>query len=131
MTTRDLPHERTAAAPGGISRRNLITAGAVLGTGVALGSAPAGSAAPVTTTAWSGWEDLGGDCRYGTGVSSWARGRLDTFVVGTDDALWHKWYERGWSEWESLGGRLKSNPAAVSWDRDRIDCFGIGRDDAL
>jgi hypothetical protein len=32
----------------------------------------------------------------------WAPGRLDLFVHGTDNALWHKWYDGGsWSGWES------------------------------
>jgi hypothetical protein len=41
---------------------------------------------------WSSEEALGGVLTSGVGVSSWAKGRLDTFVAGTDSALWHKWY---------------------------------------
>ena len=52
----------------------------------------------------------------GLAVSSWAPNRLDTFVRGTDDALWHKWWDgASWSGWESLGGVLTSEPAGVSW----------------
>jgi hypothetical protein len=42
--------------------------------------------------AWSGEEDLGGILTSGVGVSSWAQGRLDCFVEGTDSAMWHKWF---------------------------------------
>ena len=80
---------------------------------------------------WKGWESLGGFCTDGVGVSSWAPGRLDCFVVGNDRALWHKWYSNGWSNWESLGGKLYSNPAAVSWGPNRIDAFAIGGDHAM
>jgi hypothetical protein len=56
---------------------------------------------------------------------------LDIFVRGTDNALWHKWYQNGWSGWESLGGILTSGPAAVSWGNNRIDVFVRGTDSAL
>ncbi|MFD9903568.1 hypothetical protein [Streptomyces sp. NPDC059063] len=80
---------------------------------------------------WLGWESLGGALTSGPAVSSWAGGRLDTFVRGTDSALWHKWYDHGWSGWESLGGVLTSEPAAVSWGNGRIDVFVRGTDSAL
>ncbi|MFC8342189.1 hypothetical protein [Streptomyces sp. NPDC057280] len=80
---------------------------------------------------WLGWESLGGTLTSGPGVSSWTSGRLDTFVRGTDSALWHKWYQNGWSNWESLGGILTSEPAAVSWGNGRIDVFVRGTDSAL
>jgi hypothetical protein len=51
-----------------------------------------------------GWESLGGILTSGPDASSWAPGRLDVFVRGRDNALWHKWFDRGWSHWESLGG---------------------------
>jgi len=82
-------------------------------------------------TRWSAWESLGGVLTSGVGVSSWASGRLDTFVRGTDNALWHKWFSGGWSGWESLGGVLASGPAAVSWGPNRIDVFVRGTDNAL
>ena len=82
-------------------------------------------------TRWSGWESLGGVLTSGPGVCSWASGRLDVFVRGTDNALWHKWYSGGWSGWESLGGVITSDPAAVSWGPNRIDVFARGTDNAL
>jgi Matrixin/Putative peptidoglycan binding domain/Repeat of unknown function (DUF346) len=80
---------------------------------------------------WSGWESLGGVLSSGPGVCSWASGRLDIFVRGTDNALWHKWYSGGWSGWESLGGVITANPSAVSWANGRIDVFVRGSDNAL
>ena len=77
------------------------------------------------------WESLGGVLSSGPDVCSWAAGRLDIFVRGTDDALWHKWYDNGWSDWESLGGVLTSDPTAVSWSNGRIDVFVRGTDNAL
>ena len=81
--------------------------------------------------AWFGWESLGGVLTSAPSASSWASGRLDTFVRGTDNALWHKWFDGGWSGWESLGGVLTSDPAAVSWGNGRIDVFVRGTDNAL
>jgi hypothetical protein len=42
-------------------------------------------------------------------------GRVDLFVRGNDNALWHKtfWPDNRESEWESMGGELTSGPAAV------------------
>ena len=81
---------------------------------------------------WSGWESLGGVCRHGVTVSSWAANRLDCFVVGTDSAMWHRWWDgSAWRGWESLGGICTSAPAAVSWGPNRIDAFVIGTDSAM
>ena len=84
-----------------------------------------------TVSRWSGWESLGGVLTSGPGNCSWASGRLDVFVRGTDNALWHKWYSGGWSGWESLGGVITSDPSAVSWSSGRIDVFARGTDNAL
>lgn len=65
------------------------------------------------------------------GLSSWGRGRLDAFIRGKDNALWHKYYDNGWSRWENLGGSLTSDPAAVSWGAGRIDVFARGANNAL
>ncbi len=87
---------------------------------------------PIASGRWSRWENLGGVLTSAPAVSSWAPNRLDTFVKGTDDALWHKWWNGSrWSEWESLGGRLTSAPGAVSWGNNRIDVFARGTDNAM
>jgi hypothetical protein len=63
---------------------------------------------------------------------SWAANRLDIFAVGTDNALYHKWWNgSAWGGFESLGGLCKSAPAAVSWGPNRLDIFVVGTDSAL
>ncbi len=81
---------------------------------------------------WSRWQNLGGVCDGGVAVSSWAPNRLDCFVLGTDRALYHKWWNgASWKGWERLGGECYSAPAAVSWGPNRIDAFVLGRDRAM
>jgi hypothetical protein len=93
------------------------------------------------TNSWSpGWGDVG--IRTNTGgtilakgepaVASWGYGRLDLFIRGTDDQLWHKYWTNGnWSDWGRLGGKLISSPAAVSRTTNVIDIFYRGADNAL
>src|SRR5689334_11786116 len=93
------------------------------------GFVPAASAG---IEAWSNWESLGGVLVAGPTVSSWAANRLDVFGTGTDNHMWHKWWDgSSWSGWEDLGGVLIDNPAAVSWGPNRIDTFVRGTDNAL
>ena len=80
---------------------------------------------------WSGWESLGGVLTSDPAAVSWGDGRIDVFVRGTDNALWHKWFNDGWSNWESLGGVLSSGPAVSSWASGRLDVFVRGTDNAL
>jgi hypothetical protein len=77
------------------------------------------------------WQSLGGVARGAPAIASWGTGRADVFVRGSDDALWHKWYDGNWSGWEYLGGVLHSAPAAVSWSNGRLDVVVRGSDDAL
>ena len=81
---------------------------------------------------WRGWEDLGGLLTSGVGVSSWAANRLDTFVRGTDNRMWHKWWNgAGWLGWENLGGVLTSGIGVSSWAANRLDCFVRGTDNRM
>jgi hypothetical protein len=81
---------------------------------------------------WSRWENLGGVLTSAPAAASWAPNRLDTFVRGTDNALYHKWWDGSrWSGWERLGGSLTSAPGAVSWGPNRIDVFVRGTDNAM
>jgi glucose/arabinose dehydrogenase len=77
------------------------------------------------------WDGLGGATNDSPAVASWSAGRLDVFVRGTDNQLWHKWYANGWSGWEPLGGALTSGPAAASWSAGRLDVFARGPDNQL
>jgi len=73
---------------------------------------------------WSGWASLGGALTSGPGVASWGPGRLDVFVRGSDNGLWHMWWDGGvYHSWESLGGVLTTDPECISWGAGRIDCF--------
>lgn len=50
------------------------------------------------------WEDLGGVLLSAPTPVSWSADRLDIFVLGTDDAVWHKyWTGSAWGGWERLG----------------------------
>ena len=63
---------------------------------------------------------------------SWRKNRLDLFAVGTDTAVWHKWWDGGsWGGWESLGGSVFSEVDAVSWAANRLDLFVVGADNAV
>jgi hypothetical protein len=54
------------------------------------------------------------------------------FVIGTDSALYHKWYDgSAWSGWEYMGGVCTTAPTVVSWGPDRLDVFVLGTDSAL
>jgi hypothetical protein len=68
-------------------------------------------------------------------VVSWGTGRLDAFVVGTDKAMYHKWYDGGWgpsiSGYEYMGGVCMSAPEVASWGPGRLDAFVLGTDHGL
>ncbi len=85
----------------------------------------------LTTQAWSGWESLGGYLTTAPTAVSWSNGRIDVFGRGSDNALYHKWFDGGWSGWESLGGTLTSGPGASSWASGRLDLFVRGTDNAM
>jgi len=69
-------------------------------------------------------------------VVAWAADRLDAFVLGTDRALYHKWWNKtAWgpsaTAYESLGGVCTCAPQAVSWGPNRLDVFVTGTDSGL
>jgi hypothetical protein len=68
-------------------------------------------------------------------VVSWGAGRLDAFVVGTDKAMYHKWYDGGWGPsvggYEYMGGVCMSAPEVASWGPGRLDAFVVGTDHGL
>jgi Pro-kumamolisin, activation domain/Repeat of unknown function (DUF346) len=69
---------------------------------------------------------------FNISATSWAANRLDVFVKGTDNALYHKsWNGSSWAAYENLGGILTSAPKAVSWGPNRLDVFVKGTDNAL
>jgi hypothetical protein len=69
-------------------------------------------------------------------VVSWGENRLDAFVLSTDHAMYHKWYDgTGWapsvSGYEYMGGVCMSAPEVASWGPNRLDAFVLGTDHAL
>jgi len=78
------------------------------------------------------WESLGGGLSGSPAATSWSSGHLDIYVRGTDNALYHRWFDgANWSHWEDLGGVLGSEPAAVAWAPGRMDVFARGTDGSL
>jgi Pregnancy-associated plasma protein-A/Repeat of unknown function (DUF346) len=66
---------------------------------------------------------------------AWDAGRLDISVIGTDSALYHKWWSGAWgpsvTDYENLGGVCMSGAEAVAWGPDRLDLFVLGTDSAV
>jgi hypothetical protein len=90
----------------------------------------AGLPRPVSPTI--GWHSLGGVLTSKPGAASWAPNRLDAFVRGTDQQMWHTWWEGAqWGGWEPLGGVLTTGPAAAAWSPGRLDVFARGTDQQL
>jgi len=88
----------------------------------------------VEASAWSGWASEGGVLTSQITVANDADGRLEVFVRGTDNALWHKWQvapNSGWSGWASEGGVLTSDIAVGRNADGRLEAFVRGTDNAL
>ena len=62
------------------------------------------------------WDNLGGDWTQRPSVVSWGPGRLDVFLVGTDNSLYQKFYNgSAWNDgFFGLGGTVKYPPSVVS-----------------
>ena len=69
-------------------------------------------------------------------VVAWGANRLDAFVIGTDSALYHKWWNgSAWGPslagYEFMDGKIISDPEVVAWGTNRLDVFVVGTDSAL
>ena len=67
---------------------------------------------------------------------TWGANRLDVFVLGTNRALYHKWWNgSAWGPsltgYEAMGGICTSAPQVVAWGPNRLDVFVTGTDSAL
>jgi V8-like Glu-specific endopeptidase len=92
-----------------------------------LGSWIAGDASrPVTDQPW---ESYGGTTYDKPSSVSWGDGRFDTFVRGTDGAVWTKSYTTagGYAPsqtgWTSLGGYVQGSISAISRKSGQLDVF--------
>ncbi len=71
-----------------------------------------------------------------TAVVSWAANRLDIFALGTDNSMYHQYWDgSSWGPsatgWEPRGGTFNSPPAVVSWGPNRLDIFALGTDNSM
>jgi hypothetical protein len=102
-----------------------------------IGALAAGYSLPASAVEPEGWKDLGGYVTAPPAAASWAPGRIDTFVLGSDNTLYTKTFSEGvgWGEWASLGapsdGPLTSAPTAASFAAGRLDVFARGANNAL
>lgn len=69
-------------------------------------------------------------------VVAWGPNRLDVFVLGTNRAMYHKWWNgSSWGPsvtgYENMGGVCTSVPQVVAWGPNRLDVFVTGTDSAL
>jgi len=69
-------------------------------------------------------------------VVSWDANRIDAFVIGTDKAMYHKWWDG--TQWgpsvqgyEYMGGVCLSPPEVAAWAPGRLDAFVLGTDRAM
>ena len=91
-----------------------------------------GNAVAQIALRWWPWQSLGGVVLSAPEAVTWGPNRLDVFAVGTDHAMWHRWWDgNSWGGWESLGGSVFSDVSAVSWGGNRLDIFAIGTDNAV
>ena len=78
---------------------------------------------------------MGGICVTQPEAVSWGPNRLDVFVIGTDSALYHKWWNgatggrrsRATKPWEASA----RPPRVTAWGPNRLDVFVTGTDSAL
>src|SRR2546425_12864819 len=79
---------------------------------------------------------MGGLSVSGPEAVRWGPNRIDVFVLGTDRALYHKWWDgAAWKPsltgYEDMGGLIQGQPKAVAWGPNRLDVFVKGTDRAL
>ena len=89
---------------------------------------------------WKGWENVGGQGKSvlsAPAAASTGPNRIDCFIRGSGDHLFHAWYQEGkqeeWAEIDTLA--IKDAPAVVSGgmntNQGRVDVFVRGTDDLL
>ena len=106
MTTQPRPLPQPGAALAGARRgraRAAVAAVALILGLMALLVLQAGRANADGSLLYSAWTPLGGVAQGAPALTHWTGGRLDTFVRGSDNNLWHKWDNGTWSPWENLG----------------------------
>jgi alpha-tubulin suppressor-like RCC1 family protein len=82
---------------------------------------------------WSSWQALGGATLYGPSIASRGVGKLDAFVLGTDNNIYINRYQNlAWGGWTSLGApagiTFVSSPDAVSPDANSVSVAARAND---
>jgi len=87
----------------------------------------------LTSKSWSMAARFGGVTNATTAVTAPGDRRLDTFIRGTDNAVWHRRYDGiSWSAWTKVGGVTYTSPAAAARRGTAIvDAFIRGTDNAI
>jgi Repeat of unknown function (DUF346) len=58
------------------------------------------------------------------GAVSWAANRIDVFVRGVPNGLFHRWWDGvHWNDWDGLGGTLSSGPDPAAPGVGLLDVF--------
>ena len=90
--------------------------------------------APVAT-GWAPWTTLDGGMIGNPTVANNAGDRLEVFVHGTNNQVWHAYQEGGptgiWRRWFTLGNLIVGDPAATRGPQGRLHVFARGTDNAL
>lgn len=56
---------------------------------------------------------------------SWGKERIDVFACGSDNGIWHKWFDKQWNPWERIGDGTPDLTVS-SWEEGRLDIFFRG-----
>jgi hypothetical protein len=85
------------------------------------------------TGPWSNVASLGGATSSSPAVAAPAAKRLEVYVRGSDNAVWHRRYDgKAWISWSALGGTTYASPAASPRRGTPIvDVFIRGTDNAI
>jgi len=65
-------------------------------------------------------------------ITSRATGQLNVVMRGSDNQLWHRYWDgASWSGWAALGGILSSSPAIAAVSTTRLDVIALRTDGTL
>jgi hypothetical protein len=87
---------------------------------------------PGSSSSWTVHQSLEGNVRADSNpaVAVNSDGRLEVFVIGPQNALYHKWQtspgSSTWTAWTSLGGSISGSPAVIQNQDGRLEAFVVG-----
>jgi murein DD-endopeptidase MepM/ murein hydrolase activator NlpD len=83
---------------------------------------------------WGSWTQIGTKKFAADPVAGQnADGRIEVFVRGIDNKLWHAWETSSglWSSWDSLEGSIQGDPAPILNGQGGLEVFVRGTDNQL